>query len=85
MKTCKDCIHYQPARDPYTKAIRRSIDGHCTWPIPEKWPLSMLGYSGSSKPIIHRDRVYSGKRADECKCFEPKRVKKSTQTKIEGI
>jgi hypothetical protein len=45
----------------------------------------MLGYLGSSKPIIHRDRVYSGKRADECKCFEPKRVKKSTQTKIEGI
>ena len=44
----------------------------------------MLGYSGSSKPIIHRDRVYSGKRADECKCFEPKQ-KKTIQTKIEGV
>lgn len=88
MKTCKECIHFRPCRDNYTGAIRPSRPGHCDWPIPDKWPLSMLApffCSLKQKPDIHRERVHANKCADECKCFEPKNAKKSTQTKIEGI
>ena len=87
MKTCKDCIHFRPYRDPDTKRIHPSKKGECGWQHGiEHWPLAVTMAAGQL--FILRCRVFGSMRANKCQCFEWKpgaEPKAEEQLEIGGV
>lgn len=87
-RTCKDCVHFRPYRDPDTKRIHPSKKGACGWHHGiEHWPMSIVGTVGH-EPWIGRNRVFDTTNASKCKCFELKpgaAPKTSEQLEIGGV
>jgi len=70
-KTCGECAHYRPCRNPASNRVLPSLGGNCGWRPENKWPIAFL--TRDRPPMILPAHIVFGTmNATLCECFEKK-------------